>query len=288
MFTEEQQANISGYIRENQGLQILERDLNALKSLRTPAVGEKATKGLIALSKLRPVPGQFFSYNFELTEQRLLLLRAAAIDGKDISKTCDDELRELLAFQASCWARSFQELRYIVEQYFRHEGLVHYNSSGAAQIAPKGWALIDEARRGTIPSDKAFVAMAFRPFLQPLYDEGLYIGIRKAGYDPIRIDRVQHNNRIDDEIIATIRRCKFVVADFTLNRGGIYFEAGFAMGLNRPVIWTAPEGKLHRVHFDTRQYNFVRWTRDDLKTFAQALQNRIEATIGRGPLAPIE
>ena len=34
-----------------------------------------------------------------------------------------------------------------------------------------------------------------------------------------------------DRIIAQIRASKFVVADFTRNRGGVYYEAGFALGL---------------------------------------------------------
>lgn len=125
--------------------------------------------------------------------------------------------------------------------------------------------------------------MAFREDLLPLYDEGLFPGIRDAGYDPVRMDRVEHNNRIDDEIIAAIRRCKFLVADFTVNRGGIYFEAGFAMGLGRPVIWTLRKNEKDEVHFDNRQYNFIRWSPQKLSEPAEALKNRIEATIGRGP-----
>ena len=83
--------------------------------------------------------------------------------------------------------------------------------------------------------------------LRPLFEEGIFPGITNAGYEAVRDDRTQHNNKIDDEIIALIRRCKFVVADFSLNCGGIYFEAGFAMGLNRPVIWTAREDRLNRI-----------------------------------------
>jgi len=32
--------------------------------------------------------------------------------------------------------------------------------------------------------------------------------------------------------------CRFIVADFTGQRGGVYFEAGYALGLRKPVIWT--------------------------------------------------
>jgi hypothetical protein len=42
--------------------------------------------------------------------------------------------------------------------------------------------------------------------------------------------------------------------------------------------------RLHRVHFDNRQYNFVLWRPDQLPQFKAALQFRIEATVGRGPV----
>jgi hypothetical protein len=51
-----------------------------------------------------------------------------------------------------------------------------------------------------------------------------------------------HLNKVDDVIVAEIRRSRFLVADFTCEpgkvRGGVYFEAGFARGLNIPIIWT--------------------------------------------------
>ena len=62
----------------------------------------------------------------------------------------------------------------------------------------------------------------------------------------------------------------------------MYFEAGFALGLGLQVIWTCKESDLKDVHFDNRQYNFVIWEEDKLNEFKVALQNRIEATIGRG------
>src|SRR5947209_105342 len=52
--TREQVANISGYIRENQGLSILEKDFAELQMLRTPTVAEKAMKGLLAIATQYP------------------------------------------------------------------------------------------------------------------------------------------------------------------------------------------------------------------------------------------
>ena len=105
------------------------------------------------------------------------------------------------------------------------------------------------------------------------------MGIEDAGYLALRIDNKEHNDKICDEIIAEIRRSKFVVADFTENRGGVYFEAGFALGLGIPVIWTVQQDFLKKegVHFDTRQYNHIAYkTGDELRS---RLNNRIRATI---------
>lgn len=110
------------------------------------------------------------------------------------------------------------------------------------------------------------------------------VGIRAAGYAALRIDQKEHNNKIDDEIVAGIRRSRFLVADFTGHRGGVYFEAGLAAGIGLPVIWLCRKDELEKTHFDTRQYNFIVWEADKLPELSVTLQNRIEATIGRGPL----
>ena len=68
-----------------------------------------------------------------------------------------------------------------------------------------------------------------------------------------------------------------MVADFTGHRGGVHFEAGFAMGLGILVVFT--EEQIDAAHFDTRQYNRILWKTPALR---HNLKNRIQATIPRG------
>lgn len=153
----------------------------------------------------------------------------------------------------------------------------------AYRITPSGWATL--AGIGAEAKDQGFIAMAFRlPTSDVLHTHGLNPGIENAGYKPQRIDRKEHNNRIDDEIVAEIRKSKFVVADLTGNNPGAYYEAGFAQGLGRPVIWTCEKKQLDAkdIHFDVRQYSVVTWEPDNLDDFAKRLTQRIEATIGHG------
>lgn len=165
-------------------------------------------------------------------------------------------------------------------------------------ITVDGYSRLAELEKASVNSSQAFVAMWFNTSMNDAYEKGVEPGIEDAGYKPVRIDRKDHNNKIDDEIIAEIRRSRFLVADFTADydltridssdadkkgaRGGVYYEAGFAHGLSIPVIFTCREDVISKVHFDTRQYNHLIWkTPNDLR---QSLANRISATIGDGPL----
>lgn len=152
---------------------------------------------------------------------------------------------------------------------------------GHCEVTPSGYMTVDELTRKPTLSDKGFVAMWFDAGLEAAYEDGFQVGILNAGYDPVRIDRVEHINRIDDEIIAHIKSASFVVADFTGHRGGVYFEAGFAYGLDLPVIWSCRKDDMDDLHFDIRQYNCIDW--ETPEELALRLQRRIEATLGKGP-----
>lgn len=151
-------------------------------------------------------------------------------------------------------------------------------------ITPSGWSEIAKSEESGLQSSVAFIAMWFDPSRQPFH-QAIEQAVTNAGYVPLRIDQVQHVNRIDDEIIAQIRRSKFLIGDFTGQRGGIYFEAGFMLGLGRQVLWVCEKPELHQVHFDTRQYNFIDYT--DARDLEHRLQMRIEALFGKGPLLTI-
>lgn len=136
-----------------------------------------------------------------------------------------------------------------------------------------------EGSEGRESSSRAFVAMYFHKSLDALFEEGIEPGVRDCGFTALRIDAKETNQKVCDEIIAEIRQSKFVVADFTENRGGVYFEAGFAMGLGIPVIWTCQNEEKHikALHFDTRQYSHILW--DSPEDMRKKLADRIAATI---------
>lgn len=212
---------------------------------------------------------------------------------------------ELLAWTAS---RKVSEVVTLAE-YCSEKGWVKHSATeraGSSQntvhelmLGPPGYARLAELDGINPGSTQAFVAMWFDDSMMKIYKEGIEPAIRDAGYEPQRIDKKEHNNKIDDEIVAEIRRSRFLIADFTSDfdlttgiekpekkgaRGGVYYEAGFAHGLNIPVIFTCRADVIDKAHFDTRQYNHITWTSDQLDELRKALANRISATIGDGPL----
>jgi nucleoside 2-deoxyribosyltransferase len=194
-----------------------------------------------------------------------------------------------LRFFAETESRSLGELSKLCTM-LRDLGVIDgaFSLSGFVSIRPtaRGWSEFEKLTRTSKDSSQAFVAMWFNGQTNDAYFNGIAPALGATGYKPMRIDKKDHNNKIDDEIIAEIRRSRFVVADFTCEpekvRGGVYFEAGFALGLGIPVIWTCKETSKDDLHFDTRQYAHIMW-KDAADLYAQ-LKSRVGATVGDGPL----
>ena len=194
--------------------------------------------------------------------------------------------------QACAWSESteWHEIVYFFD-YLVAEGLMekeigvgdnYYNCA----VTVAGYRHIGD-QVSNIDSTQAFVAMWFDESMKTVFEDGIKPAIEEAGYSPFRIDRKEHINKIDDEIIAEIRRSRFLVADFTQRstgaRGGVYYEAGFAHGLGLPVIFTCRQEDVGKLHFDTNHYNHIVWT--DPADLREKLKNRILAVIVQGPVS---
>lgn len=177
------------------------------------------------------------------------------------------------------FSRDLANMNYFLTQL--HE--LHYVSYsrgypfGELIITAQGWEKIEKLNSAKGSLNQVFVAMWFDDSMERAYNEGIKKTLDELKYTPIRIKDKEHNDKICDQIISEIRKSKFAVCDFTGHRGGVYFEAGFAMGLGRPVIWTCRKDDIDNAHFDTRQYNHIVWENE--KELYEKLKNRIEATI---------
>jgi hypothetical protein len=159
-------------------------------------------------------------------------------------------------------------------------GLQSTKDGGLVTLSVQGWNRVADLERGVRPAGtgQAFVALWFGNPDRVECEAGLAEGVRGAGYTPWIADRVDYIDKVDERIIAEIRKSRFLVADLTGHRPNVYYEAGFANGLGIPPIFTCHRDHVGDAHFDTRQYNMILWTnRDELAT---ALKHRIVAVFG--------
>ena len=195
------------------------------------------------------------------------------------------------SYGAYAWSESVEwgEVTYLLD-YLEEMGWIQGQRSVARSftggLTVAGHGRLAE-QRVNVDSSQVFVAMWFDDSMSEAFENGIEPAILEAGYVPLRIDQKEHVNKIDDEIISELRRSRFLVSDFTQGedgaRGGVYYEAGFAHGLDLPVIFTCRDDTVETLHFDTEHYNHIVWTTS--MELREKLKNRILAVIGEGPEA---
>lgn len=130
---------------------------------------------------------------------------------------------------------------------------------------------------------KCFVAMAFgHTDCDLIYDRHILPVLRKLNVSPIRVDRKQHRDDLNNYIIRMLKESDIILADLTYARPSVYYEAGFAERFS-PVIYTARADHLSRaqsdeqlrVHFDLEMKKIVAWRYPNDKTFSAHLKRRL-------------
>lgn len=159
---------------------------------------------------------------------------------------------------------------------------------GNMRLSAEGLFYAEELMTTAKNSNKVFFATQFRsidsyPFnYQTVRDEAIKPAVNEATDGKLialTVDEEQHNEYITDKIISEIKTSKFVIVDLTHNNLGAYWEAGFAKGLGKQVIYICNKQWLdnNRIHFDITQINRIEWS--NLEELKIKLIDRIKATI---------
>lgn len=109
-------------------------------------------------------------------------------------------------------------------------------------------------------------------------------------------DFFTRENILDLKLRDAIRGCRMLVCDLTHRNDGAYFEAGFAEGVGKPVIYICEEttwqeheankhkngDRLKRLHFDFDHLENYRWKNGDEKSivkFKEAIMEKIKTVL---------
>lgn len=160
--------------------------------------------------------------------------------------------------------------------YLEESGLSGDRAYPMCSLSVEGWQAFEKLKEVNVESKKVFIAMSFDLPLNAIH-AAIVEACDVCGFKGFRVDSEDHTDKICDKIIVDIKESRFVIADFTQQKAGVYFEAGFARGLGLKVIWTCKDEEKDNLHFDIRQYNFIFWKNpEDLR---KRLEDRIKAVI---------
>lgn len=138
-----------------------------------------------------------------------------------------------------------------------------------------GWEQYEAERRGEFKGNYGFIAMQFNdseldPFVKDIVKPAVKEGI---GYDLVDMRDVAQAGVIDNILRTQIRDAAFLIVDLTHDNPGAYWEAGYAEGLGKPVIYICEKAKFDKkkTHFDTNHCTTVPWSKDADEGFKQSL-----------------
>lgn len=158
-----------------------------------------------------------------------------------------------------------EEAWLLIDKIKFHGGITHHCDNLVAllrQIYKKRFENI------TVPiinkSNQVFVAMWFTDVTNKYYEQAYKPVLIDLGYEVMRIDEKLFSGSIINEIVSEITDSRALIADLTGNRGGVYYEAGIARGLqlcNHPIklMLTCKKDYFDEegVHFDVSGDNII-------------------------------
>ncbi|MCT7546619.1 nucleoside 2-deoxyribosyltransferase [Aliarcobacter cryaerophilus] len=175
------------------------------------------------------------------------------------------------SIRTKCYIKDFDELvclfQKATDEKFIDCTIRNYRAIDFKKLTFDGIRYLEELEEPNKNSKKIFVAFNFDEPLTNIFNNNLKEAIEFEGFEYVVVnqDNVEHNKSINDEIIVKLKASRIVIADFTNHRNSVYFEAGFAMGMNIPIIWTCQKGHENNMSFDTRQFPHIVWEdKDDL------------------------
>lgn len=147
----------------------------------------------------------------------------------------------------------------------------------------RGWEKWRGLGRRGGGSANGFIAMQFGDaLLDQIVKERIQPDVKhRLGIAIVRVDDEKRAGLIDNIMRQHIQDAAFVLADLTHGNKGAYWEAGYAEGLGKPVIYLCERDVFDsgKAHFDVNHSQTVMWDKDDLDQFINDLCATIKNTL---------
>jgi hypothetical protein len=146
----------------------------------------------------------------------------------------------------------------------------------------EGWGLYEAERRGKVSGTYGFIALKFGdPTLDPFLRDVIKPAVQDIGFTLEDMRDAARAGVIDNVMRARIRDAAFVLVDLTHANEGAYWEAGYAEGLGKPVLYLCKQDvfQAQGTHFDTNHCTTVQWRPDKPELFADELKATLRRSL---------
>lgn len=172
-------------------------------------------------------------------------------------------------------------MNFLVDSLCERSLVLRSDDPFGVMLSLSGWGRYEELLRGSPSGRNVFMAMKFDSDLRRIVDEHFRPAIQQTGFTLKLLDDEPRAGLIDDLLRVAIQEARFMISDLTHDNSGAYWEAGYAEGLRKPVIYTCRRDVFERgTHFDTNHLLTVPWSEDDIPGAMDRLNS--PATASRG------
>jgi hypothetical protein len=272
--------------------QIDEYRLDTLKNQPNLTVGEMKDRFLQAL---------YFLNQKEVSKHHLLIYSVIPITENEVSGFICSAL-------GIPWA-TYTALISLADD-FRQKGFVSFEGPAERplefQLTLDGLEYAENSLKKQSNSQRVFIAMPFgddkteKEHFNNVYN-AIKSSIESNGLTSYRIDDDHHIDRIDSKILSEIQNSRAVVVDLTCSnkkteppfgeKGGelkrcipnanVYFEAGYAYALGKPVFYICNQKDFGNRAFDLATFNCLQYqeTPEGLTDLQSELRNRLKEVL---------
>ena len=182
--------------------------------------------------------------------------------------------RELIEELQNSHMINVSKVALVIKETERHLAVDEHIFRGV-NLTLQGWEKYEDEKRGQVLGNYGFIAMKFNEReLDAFVEEVVKPAVKEhLGYDLVDMCNAPETGIIDNIMRVRIRDAKFVIVDLTHDNNGAYWEAGYAEGLGKPVLYICEKEKFdeRKTHFDTNHCTTIPWSRDEDESFRQRL-----------------
>ena len=178
----------------------------------------------------------------------------------------------------------------LIVRHWEENGLIEIKNDSISssdecfelKLTLDGWMYYDNLNNGSESYKKAFIAMKFGDDeLNTILNNVFRQSVKDTGFELTKLDDSPKAGLLDNRLRVEIQSSDFIIADLSHDNLGAYWEAGYAEGLGKPVIYTCKKSKFEetKTHFDTNHHLTIIWDPEKPQEAGEQLKATIFATL---------